>query len=91
MIDQDINLLLAKIQHLEERIEELEDSQGREWLLLCEYCRLTGDTKQAVYSRRHAGKWADGIHCEMRDGKLWINYPQVMKWVSKKQNISHAA
>jgi hypothetical protein len=61
------------------------------WVLLCRWCELTGDTKDAVYSRRSDGKWADGVHCKKKDGKLWVNVPEAMKWVEKEQNISHAA
>lgn len=62
--------------------EQLMEQQACvQWVLLKRWCELTGDTKDAVYSRRHARKWADGIHCKKKDGKLWINVPEAMTWI----------
>ena len=59
------------------------------WVRLTRWCELTGDTKDAVYSRRHQGKWADGVHCKLADSKLWINVPEALKWIEKNPNTSH--
>jgi hypothetical protein len=79
--------LLGRLNQLEAKIAELEQPQA-DWVKLEWYCEHTGDTKDAVYSRRHKGKWADGIHCEMRDGRLWINYREAQKWKKKNRNTS---
>jgi hypothetical protein len=60
-----------------------------ELVTLERWCELTGDTKDAVYSRRHKGKWADGIHCELRDHRLWVNVPEAQKWLKKNPSTSH--
>lgn len=54
-----------------------------EWVKLCKYVELTGDTKDAVHSRRKAGKWLDGNQCKIVDGNLWINLVEAEKWVEQ--------
>lgn len=34
-----------------------------------------------VHKRRQAGKWQDGVHCQLRDSNLWVNLPEAMRWV----------
>lgn len=58
------------------------------WVKLSRWCDLTGDTEEAVYSRRKVGKWADGVHCKLTDNKLWINVPEAQKWIEKNPNTS---
>lgn len=53
------------------------------WVKLDKYLELTGDTLDAVHSRRKAGKWLDGHQCKLVDGRLWINLPAVHGWVEK--------
>lgn len=51
------------------------------------YCKLTGDTPQAVHSRRKRGEWIDGKHCFLRDGRrLWVDIEQVNEWVRNGTN-----
>ena len=46
------------------------------------YCKLTGDTRQAVHSRRKRGQWLDGKHCYLLEGRrLWIDINEVNAWV----------
>lgn len=52
-----------------------------EWVKLNKYCEITGDTPDAVHSRRRAGKWLDGIHCKLVDGNLWVNLKSAQQWV----------
>lgn len=54
------------------------------WVKLKKYCEDYGDTPSAVHQRRAAGKWKDGVHCLVRDRKLWINLQEVRKWVEHK-------
>lgn len=52
------------------------------------YLTQSGDTADAVHARRKKGKWLDGVHCQVRDGQLWINREAIEKWV---ENGSHQA
>jgi hypothetical protein len=46
------------------------------------YCELTGDTPDAVHTRRRRGEWIDGRHCHLVGGRrLWINLPEVNAWL----------
>lgn len=46
------------------------------------YCELTGDTPDAVHTRRRRGEWIDGRHCHLVSGRrLWINLPEVNAWL----------
>jgi len=51
------------------------------WVKLSRYCEMTGDTENAVYQRRYKGAWVEGVHYRLRDRKIWINLPEVQKWV----------
>jgi len=51
------------------------------WIQLERYCELTGETKMAVHRRRQAGKWVDGVHCQVRDRRVWVNLEAAQKWV----------
>ena len=85
---EQLEKLFQRVAELEKRVAEL-DGDKKGWVRLSKWCKDTGETKDTVYSRRYAGKWADGIHCELRDGRLWINYPEADKWRKKNQNTSH--
>lgn len=61
-----------------------------EWVKLDRYVELSGDTVDAVQSRRKAGKWLDGNQCKLVDGRLWINLPAVDKWIEKWDQKSPA-
>jgi hypothetical protein len=53
------------------------------WVKLRKYCELSGETADAVHSKRRKGMWADGIHCRIAgDGNLWINLDEVDRWVA---------
>ena len=68
------------------------DSNGLvslKWVKLSQWCNLTGDTRDAVHARRKTGKWADGVHCKVRDGNLWINVVEGQKWVESEMKRSH--
>ena len=55
-----------------------------QWVKLKKYCELSGDTVDAVKSRRKRGMWLEGKHCKRApDGNLWINLQQVEKWVEQ--------
>jgi hypothetical protein len=46
------------------------------------YCSLTGDTPQAVHSRRKRGEWVDDKHCYLVKGRrLWIDIEEANKWI----------
>ncbi len=48
------------------------------WVKLRKYCELSGETADAVHSKRRKGMWADGIHCRIAgDGNLWVNLDEV--------------
>lgn len=48
---------------------------------LKEWCRLTGETEQAVYQRISAGKWLLNVQYIKVEGKIWIEYKQAQKWL----------
>jgi len=60
------------------------------WVKLERYVELSGDTVDAVQSRRRIGKWVDGRQCKIVDGRLWINIPAVEEWVEKWDQTSPA-
>ena len=42
------------------------------WVKLKKYCELSGDTMNAVHSKRRKGIWLDGQHCRLApDGNLF--------------------
>jgi len=51
------------------------------WVKLGRYVELSGDTADAVQSRRKTGKWLDGRECKMVDGRLWIDLRAVETWI----------
>ena len=51
------------------------------WVKVEKYAELTGDTVDAVMSRRKLGKWLDGIQCKIVDGRLWIDLRAAQRWV----------
>ena len=52
------------------------------WIKLNKYCELSGDTRDAVHTRRRKGVWIDGMQCRIGpDGNLWINPEEVSRWV----------
>lgn len=54
------------------------------WIRLQTYCRLSGDTSDAVHSRRRKRKWIDGVHCRVGpDDHLWINPEEVNRWIEQ--------
>lgn len=52
-----------------------------EWIKLELYCARTGETEKAVRRRREEGIWLDGIHTQVRQRRLWVNYPRAQEWV----------
>ena len=61
------------------------------WVKLSKYVELTGDTADAVHGRRRLGKWCDGVHSIVADGNLWINLPEVQRWVVEFGTVSAKA
>jgi hypothetical protein len=54
------------------------------WVKLSKYCELSGDTANAVHSKRKKGQFLDGVHCKIAsDGNLWVNVEAVEKWVEQ--------
>lgn len=52
------------------------------WIRLATYCRLSGDSADAVHARRRKRQWVDGLHCRVGpDGNLWVNPEEINKWV----------
>lgn len=51
------------------------------WVKLEKYVAITGDSVDAVQSRRRAGKWLDGQQCKIVDGRLWIDLRAAQAWV----------
>lgn len=53
------------------------------WVKLDKYVEMTGDTIDAVQSRRKAGKWLDGNECKVVDGRIWIDLRAIERWVGQ--------
>lgn len=53
------------------------------WVKLEKYVEITGDSMDSVQSRRHAGKWVDGVQCKIVSGRLWINLVAAQRWVEE--------
>jgi len=52
------------------------------WVRAKHYCTQTGETMDAIYKRRSKGQWIDGVQCKLDPlGNLWINLPEVRKWL----------
>lgn len=61
------------------------------WVKLMKYCELTGDTPDAVHSKRRKGQFVDGVHCRLApDGNIWVNLEAVDAWVLGKPASSIA-
>ena len=46
------------------------------------YCAVTGDTAEAVHTRRKRGEWIDGKHCHLVSRRrLWIDMAEVHAWI----------
>lgn len=58
------------------------------WVKLKKYCELSGDTTNAVYTRRNRSIWLEGVQSRIGpDGNLWINLDKVDQWIEQ----GHAA
>jgi hypothetical protein len=53
------------------------------WVKLERYAEITGDSVDSVNARRKAGKWLEGCQWKLVDGRIWVNLPEVEKWVEK--------
>jgi len=52
------------------------------WVKLSQYCRLSGDTPEAVYTKRRRGIWLEGREAKIAgDGSLWVSLDAVNEWV----------
>ncbi|MFS2007984.1 hypothetical protein ACEN9F_30690 [Duganella sp. CT11-25] len=90
--DRDHGQEARSIAHLIERIEHtlqdaaakaMDDRYPMTWVKLDRYIDISGDTVDAVQSRRKAGKWLDGNQCKLVDGRLWINLKAVDEWIAR--------
>src|SRR5262245_45063097 len=53
------------------------------WVKLSKYCCLSGDTPEAVYTKRRRGIWLDGRESKVAgDGSMWVNLDAVNEWVN---------
>lgn len=61
------------------------------WVKLSCYCASTGDTADAVHTKRKRGTWKDGTHCKVApDGNLWVNTEEVYKWIEEFDSVKVA-
>lgn len=51
------------------------------WLKLNRFCELTGETEDAIQSRRTAGEWLDSIHVQTRNNRLYVSIEAYNRWV----------
>jgi hypothetical protein len=51
------------------------------WVTIDRYLEESGDTAEAVHTRRYRGIWQDGVHCNKPEGAgIWVNLPAVREW-----------
>lgn len=55
---------------------------------LKEWCKLTGETEQAVYQRISAGKWLLNVQYIKVEGKIWVEYKQAQKWLKNPKTAT---
>jgi hypothetical protein len=89
----DVDMVAKLVERIEKAAREAAakaaaGSYPLEWVKLDRYVELSGDTVDAVQSRRKAGKWLDGEQCKVVDGRLWINLPAVEEWIEKWEQAS---
>jgi len=54
------------------------------WIRVATYCKITGDSTDAVHARRRKRQWTDGVHCKIGpDGNLWVNPEAVNQWIEQ--------
>ena len=58
-------------------------NHAMKWVKLKKYVEISGDTAEAVRSRRKAGKGLDGTQCKLVDDFLWVNLEEAEKWVEQ--------
>jgi len=70
---------------LQQRIADAIDAALRTpWVTMAEWCRLSGDSPDAVYTRRARGIWRDGVECSKpKGGGLWVNLIAAAAWASR--------
>ncbi|MDN0075623.1 excisionase [Crenobacter sp. SG2303] len=62
------------------------------WVKLEKYCELSGDTPDAVDSKKRSGKWLEGTHWRIpADGRVWINLEEVEKWAETSKPLKRRA
>jgi hypothetical protein len=58
------------------------------WVKLNRYCELSGESKEAVYTKRKNGIWIDGMQYKRGpDGNVWINLMEVELWIQTDGNL----
>ena len=55
--------------------------QSPEWMKLPAYAARTGHTADAVQKLLKDGKWRQGYHCKLVEGRLWVSYTRAQEWV----------
>lgn len=59
---------------------------------LFKYCEISGDTQEAVYSRKRKHVWSEGAQLvKAPDGTLWVDLEEVEKWVRQQPQESRRA
>jgi hypothetical protein len=52
------------------------------WVKLSQHCAITGDTSDAVHTRRKRRIWTDGVHCKLGpDGNLYVCPEEYNRWI----------
>jgi hypothetical protein len=52
------------------------------WIKLNQHCALTGDTPDAVHTRRKRRIWTDGVHCKLGpDNNLYVCPEEWNRWI----------
>lgn len=55
------------------------------WVPLRNYCRLFGETSNAVQLRITRGLWDEGVHYARRPGAdTWVNLIRIREWLEGK-------
>jgi hypothetical protein len=52
------------------------------WVTTGEYCRLSGETREAVDGKRKNGLWIEGLHWKVAlDNRIRLNLLEIDRWI----------
>lgn len=60
--------------------------QADGWILTSDWCRMTGETANAVRQRVHRGDWQRGVHWSAPDPRRsYVHEPTARAWLEARK------